>query len=84
MSPLFLTFITYTDIIQIMKTKILIYIISAVIICGLVLTGINFYKNVFTSPSETGEDSNGAIKNEKTEDTEFGKISDRNDSIKEE
>ena len=72
MSPLFLTFITYTDIIQIMKTKILIYIISAVIFCGLVLTGINFYKNVFTSPSEAGEDSNGAIKNEKTEDTEFG------------
>ena len=69
---LFLTFISYTDIIQIMKTKILIYIISAVIICGLILTGINFYKNVLTSPSETGEDSNGAIKNEETEDTEFG------------
>ena len=72
MFPLFLTFISYTDIIQNMKTKILFYIIAAVIICGLILTGINFYKNVFTSPSETGEDSDGAIKNEKNEDTEFG------------
>ena len=55
-----------------MKTKILFYIISAVIICGLILTGINFYKNVFTSPSETGEDSDGTVTNGKTEDTEFG------------
>ena len=67
-----MTFITYTDIIQNMKTKILFYIISAVIICGLILTGINFYKNVFTSPSETGEDSDGTVTNGKTEDTEFG------------
>ena len=73
MFPLFLTFISYTDIIQIMKTKILIYTISAVIICGLILTGINYYKNVFTSPSEAGADSNGTVvTNEKTKDTEFG------------
>ena len=72
MFPLFLTFITYTDIIQNMKTKILFYIISAVIICGLILTGINVYKNVFTSLSETGEDSDGTVTNGKTEDTEFG------------
>ena len=55
-----------------MKTRILIYIISAVIICGLILTGINFYKNVFSSPSQTGADSDGTITNDNKSDTEFG------------
>ena len=55
-----------------MKTRILIYIISEVIICGLILTGINFYKNVFSSPSQTGADSDGTITNDNKSDTEFG------------
>ena len=68
---LFLTFTFYTDIIQIMKTKILIYIIAAVIICGLILTGINFYKNVLDSPAEVGVDSDTSKING-NKDTEFG------------
>ena len=68
----FLTFTFYADIIQIMKTKILIYIIAAVIICGLILTGVNFYKNVLESGSKAGEGNDEAITNQKTEDTEFG------------
>ena len=69
---LFLTFTFYTDIIQIMKTKIIIYIIAAVIICGLILTGVNFYKNVLESGSKACEGNDEAITNQKTEDTEFG------------
>ena len=37
-----------------MKTKILIYIISALIIGGLILTGVNFYKNVLEPDSKAG------------------------------
>ena len=48
-----------------MKTKILIYTFSAVILCGIIFTGINLYRNVFTSPAKT-DDSN---------DTEFGSFS---------
>ena len=55
-----------------MKTKILIYIISALIICGLILTGVNFYKNVLEPDSKAGAGNEETTANEKTEETEFG------------
>ena len=55
-----------------MKTKILIYIISALIICGLILTGVNFYKNVLEPRSKAGAGNEETTANEKTEETEFG------------
>ena len=55
-----------------MKTKILIYIISALIICGLILTGVNFYKNVLEPRSKAGAGNEETTENGKTEETEFG------------
>ncbi len=55
-----------------MKTKISIYVISFVIICGVVFTGINFYRNVFTYPDPNDGSTDVASENTKGNDNEFG------------